>query len=203
MIQLEHIYGFPVIKNEKDGTVEIESNCDYPQQSVECETLYRGIDRQFIEIEKLKYPLNIKEWKVIIEPTEKNIKNYLSSDGIINYLEEIKPRIIDTKTFFKIEVSYSKGKELPNIILHFYQVNYEGKLNIRNADTFSSRCFIDYNIKQLTPERISSLKENNINYKWIKNIPLFPVEMIKFNKDNKINKFKHQELNKGNFQELW
>ena len=74
MIKLDDIYGFPVIQNEKDGTVEIKSDCDYPQQSEECESLYHGIERQFIEIEKLKYPLNIKEWKVIIEPTEENIK---------------------------------------------------------------------------------------------------------------------------------
>ena len=203
MEQIDNIYGFPVIQNEKDGTVEIKSDCDYPQQSQECESLYHGIERQFIEIEKLKYPLNIKEWKVIIEPTEENIKNYFSPEGIMNYLEEIKPRLTDTKTFFKIEVSYSKEKELPNIILHFYRVNHEDKLNIRNTDSFSYRCFIEYNIKQLTPERITSLKENNINHKWIKNIPLFPVEMIKFDLDNNIKNFKHQELNKEYFQELW
>lgn len=203
MIKLDNIYGFPVMKNKKDGTVEIESNCDYPQKSVECETLYHGIERQFIEIEKLKYPLNIKEWKVKIEPTDENLKKYFSPDGIMNYLEEIKPRLIEIKTFFKIEVSYSKGKELPNIILHFYQVNYEGKLNIRNSDAFSYRCFIEYNINQLTTLRLTTLKENNINYKWIKNIPLFPVEMIKFDKEKNINKFIHQELNKDYFQELW
>lgn len=202
MEQIDNIYGFPVIQNEKDGTVEIKSDCDYPQQSQECKSLYHGIERQFIEIEKLKYPLNIKEWKVIIEPTEENIKNYFSPDGIMNYLEEIKPSLTDTKTFFKIEVSYSKEKGLPNIILHFYRVNYEGKLNIRNADTFSYRCFIEYNIKQFTPERITSFKENNINFKWIKNIPLFPVEMIKLDEENNIKKFKHQELNKDYFQEL-
>lgn len=199
MIKLDDIYGFPVIQNEKDGTVEIKSDCDYPQQSAECESLYHEIERQYIAIEKLKYPLNIEEWKVIIEPTEENINNYFSPEGIMNYLEEIKPRLIDTKTFFKIEVSYSKGKKLPNIILHFYRVNHKGKLNIRNVDAFSYRCFIDYNIKQLTPERISFLKETNINYKWIKNIPLFPVEMIKFDKNNNIKKFKYQELNKEYF----
>ncbi len=199
MIKLDDIYGFPVIQNEKDGTVEIKSDCDYPQQSAECESLYHEIERQYIAIEKLKYALNIEEWKVIIEPTEENINNYFSPEGIMNYLEEIKPRLIDTKTFFKIEVSYSKGKKLPNIILHFYRVNHKGKLNIRNVDAFSYRCFIDYNIKQLTPERISFLKETNINYKWIKNIPLFPVEMIKFDKNNNIKKFKYQELNKEYF----
>lgn len=199
MIKIDDIYGFPVTQNEKDGTVEIKSDCDYPQQSAECENLYHEIERQYIAIEKLKYPLNIEEWKVIIEPTEENRNNYFSPEGIMNYLEEIKPRLIDTKTFFKIEVSYSKGKELPNIILHFYRVNHEGKLNIRNIDAFSYRCFIDYNIKQLTPERISFLKEKNINYKWVKNIPLFPVEMIKFDKDKNIKKFKYQELNKEYF----
>ena len=44
MIKLDDIYGFPVCKNEKDGTIEIDSNCEYPQQSEECENLYQSIE---------------------------------------------------------------------------------------------------------------------------------------------------------------
>ena len=199
MIKLDDIYGFPVCKNVKDGTIEIDSNCEYPQQSEECENLYQSIECVFIEEQKLNFPLNINEWKAIIEPTEKNIKHYYSPEGIILYLQQFKTRLIDKTTFFKLEVHYSQDKSLPNIILHFYEVNYKDNLKVVNTYDFSDRCSVKYNTEQLTPDRIINLEDNNINYKWIRHIPLFPVEVIKFDDDKNIKKFNHQELNKTSF----
>ena len=198
MIKLDDIYGFPVCKNEKDGTIEIDSNCEYPQQSEECENLYQSIECVFIEEQKLNFPLNINEWKAIIEPTEKNIKHYYSPEGIILYLQQFKTRLIDKTTFFKLEVHYSQDKSLPNIILHFYEVNYKDNLKVVNTYDFSDRCSVKYNTEQLTPDRIINLEDNNINYKWIRHIPLFPVEVIKFEGEN-IKNFNHQDLNKSLF----
>lgn len=203
MQKLEDIYGFPVCKNEEDGTIEIDSNCEYPQQSEECENLYQSIECVFIEEQNLNFPLNIKEWKTIIEPTEENIKQYYSPEGIISYMQQFKTRLIDTTTFFKLEVHYSQDKILPNLILHFYEVKYKDTLNINNPNDFSDRCFVKYKTDQLTADRVINLGINNINYKWIRHIPLFPIEAIKFDGDN-IKKFNHQELNKSSFtDEIW
>jgi hypothetical protein len=198
MIKLEDIYGFPVNKNKKDGTIEIESNCEYPCQSEECENLYQSIACVFIEEQNLIFPLKIKEWKAIIEPTEENIRQYYSPAGIILYMQQLKKRLLDTTTFSKLEVNYSKDKSLPNLILHFYEVNYKDTLNVLNTYDFSDRCYVKYNTEQLTPDRIINLSDNNINYKWIRHIPLFPIEVIKF-EDGNIKKFSHQELNKSSF----
>jgi hypothetical protein len=195
MQKLEDIYGFPVCKNEEDGTYEIENDCNYPQENRACKKLYVSIERLFIEEQNLNFPLNIKEWKAIIEPTEENIKQYYSPEGIISYMQQFKTRLIDTTTFFKLEVHYSQDKILPNLILHFYEVKYKDTLNINNPNDFSDRCFVKYNTDQLTADRVINLEKNNINYKWIRHIPLFPIEVIKFEDDN-IKKFNHQELNK-------
>ena len=56
-------------------------------------------------------------------------------------------------------------------------------------------------MKQLTPDRIDSLKQKGINVNWIRNIPLFPAEQIKCDKQDIIMDFKFQELNKSNFSE--
>jgi len=197
-MKLEDIYGFPVCKNEEDGTIVIDSNCEYPQQSEDCENLYQSIECIFIEEQNLNFPLNLKEWKAIIEPTEENIKQYYSPEGIILYMQQFKTRLIDTTTFFKLEVHYSQDKSLPNLILHFYEVNYKDTLNISNSYDFSDRCFVKYNTTQLTPDRIINLGDNNINYKWIRHIPFFPIEVIKFEGEN-IKKFNHQDLNKSLF----
>ncbi len=198
MIKLDDIYGFPVCKNEEDGTIEIDSNCEYPQQSEECENLYQSIECVFIEEQKLNFPLNLKEWKAVIEPTEENIKQYYSPEGIILYMQQFKTRLIETATFFKLEVYYPDDKSLPNLTLHFYEVNYKDNLKVVNTYDFSDRCFIKYNIEQLTQDRIINLGKNNINYKWIRHIPLFPLEVIKF-EDGNIKNFNHQELNKSSF----
>ena len=93
---------------------------------------------------------------------------------------------------------YPQNKSLPHLILHFYEVNYEDTLDIIDNYGFSDRCFIKYNTEQLTPDRIINLEKNSINYKWIRHIPLFPIEIIKFNDGNILN-FNHQELNKSLF----
>ena len=76
MIKLKDIYGFPVSKNEEDGTYEIENDCNHPQENRACKKLYVSVERLFIEEQNLNFPLNIKEWKAVIEPTEENIKKY-------------------------------------------------------------------------------------------------------------------------------
>lgn len=200
MLKLEDIYGFPVSKNEEDGTIEIDSNCFYPCQSEDCENLYQSIEWVFIEELELNFPLNLQEWKVTIEPTEENIKKYYSPKGIILYLQQFKTKLLDTTTFFKLEVFYPQNKSLPHLILHFYEVNYEDTLDISDNYDFSDRCLVKYNTNQLTPDRITNLGDNNINYKWILNIPLFPIQVIKF-EDGNIQNFKHQELNKSLFMD--
>ena len=142
--------------------------------------------------------MNLKEWEVTIEPTEDNIKQYYSLEGIVLYLQQFKTKLIDTTTFFKLEVYYPNDESLPHLILHFYEVNYEDTLDIIDNYGFSDRCFIKYNTDQLTPDRIINLEKNNINYKWIRHIPLFPIEIIKFDDGNILN-FNHQELNKSSF----
>jgi len=56
-------------------------------------------------------------------------------------------------------------------------------------------------MKQFTPDRIESLEKKGINVNWIRNIPLFPAEQIKFDNQGIIMDFKFQELNKSNFIE--
>jgi hypothetical protein len=202
MKELEDFLGFPARINREKGTVEFETNCNYPNQSDECAKLFESIERIYIDELKLKFPMHIKEWKAIIEPTDENLSNYYCYDGIKHYLQQHKNKLIDTTTFFKPEVHYGRDQKLPSLILHFYQVNYDGKLNINNSYGFVNKCSIHYkDMKQLTPDRKQNLIQNGINVNWIRNIPLFPAEQIKFDKQDIIMDFKFQELNKSNFIE--
>ena len=44
MKKLPSLFGFEVIKNEEDGTVEIDVNCTFPEISIECRKLYQAIE---------------------------------------------------------------------------------------------------------------------------------------------------------------
>jgi hypothetical protein len=81
-------------------------------------------------------------------------------------------------------------------------VNYDEKLNINNSYGFVNKCSIHYkDLKQLTPDRKQNLIQNGINVNWIRNIPLFPAEQIKFDNQDTIMAFRFQELNKSNFSD--
>jgi hypothetical protein len=199
---LPDFYGFPARLNKEKGTVDIQSNCEFPNQSKECNELLKSIERLFIDEAQLKYPLNIKYWKAVFEPTQENIKKYYSPEGIKVYVQELKNRLIGNTTFLKPEVHYGKDKELPYLILHFYQGNYDGKLNIHDSYDFVDTCIIEYkDLKHLTPDRKLNLIQNGVNVNWVRNIPLFPAELIKFDNQDTIMDFKFQELNKSNFND--
>lgn len=206
MKKLPSLFGFEVSKNEEDGTVEIDVNCTFPEISNECRKLYQTIEIVLIKEEQLKYPLKIEEWTSIIEPTNENIIKYYSVDGFKLFIEENKDKFIDTFTFYKPEIVYVNDEDdLPNIIFHFYNVNHKGELNINNPFDFSDNCFISYkNTNQFTDSRIEKLINSGINEILIQYVPMFPVEIIKFNEHGELLNFRHQELNKPIYNnEIW
>lgn len=148
--------------------------------------------------EELNYPLKIEEWNLIIEPTNENILKYYSLDGFKLFIDENKDKFIDTITFYKPEVMYVNDEDdLPYIIFHFYKVSYEGELNILTTFDFSDNCLISYKFtNQFNARRIEKLIDSGINEILIQYIPMFPVEIIKFNDNGDIINFRHQELNK-------
>lgn len=198
MKTLPTLFGFEAYRNEEDCTIEIDNNCIFPQISDECRKLYQAIERMLIAEEQLKYPLKIDEWNTIIEPTKENIEKYYSLEGFKLFVEENKDKFIDTVTFYKPEIEYANEEDdLPNIIFHFYKVSYEDELNILTTFDFSDYCFISYkDTNQFTDSRIEKLVNSGINEILIQYIPMFPIEIIKFNENGNIINFRHQELNK-------
>ena len=198
MKTIPSLFGFKATKNEEDCTISIDNNCTFPQISDECKLLYQAIERMLIAEEELNYPLKIEEWNLIIEPTNENIEKYYSLDGFKLFIDENKDKFIETITFYKPEIVYVNDEDdLPYIIFHFYKVSYEGELNILTTFDFSDNCFISYKFtNQFNARRIEKLIDSGINEILIQYIPMFPVEIIKFNEYGDIKDFRHQELNK-------
>ncbi len=198
MKTIPSLFGFKATKNEEDCTISIDNNCTFPQISDECKLLYQAIERMLIAEEELNYPLKIEEWNLIIEPTNENILKYYSLDGFKLFIDENKDKFIDTITFYKPEIVYVNDEvDLPKIIFHFYNVSYEDDLNILCTLDFSDNCFIYYkNTNQFTASRIEKLIDSGVNEILLQYIPMFPMEIIKFNENGDTINFRHQELNK-------
>jgi hypothetical protein len=193
MEDLEEIYGFPVFQ-EKENMV-IDTNCNYPQQSSACKRLFVALESIKLEDENIIFPLKVKRWSVIIDPTEENIIQYFSMRGIMRYIEQYHSRLKDTITFFKPEVYFPSKYSLPVLTLHFYELNYEGRLNISNAYQLSNLCMIDVRDIKITPYRLYELEKYNIDVDWFKHLPFLPMELIKFDETGNIMEFQHQKLN--------
>lgn len=193
MEELKKIYGFPVKRNEK--SVEIHSDCCFPQQSDECYRLYLAIQKIIIEEEKIKFPLKLKKYKSIIKPTAENLNNFFSMNGLMKYNQQYYSRLKDTITFYKPEIYFNKGNNLPTMILHYFELNYEGKLDIKNADDLSAKSMVHTKDINITTERIDELEKHHISIEWLKFIPLLPMERIKFDEQGNVMEFKHQKLN--------
>ncbi len=194
MRKVEKLHGFPVEKDNEKGIVIIKSDCDHPLQSNACKSLYQDIEKLILKDEKIKFPVNVHEWQVIIEPTEQN-KMYYSFEGILKYINQYKKRIIGTTTLFKPEIYFNEKYNLPIITLHFYLLSYNGELFVENSTHLSNIFLISVKDILITPERRKKLEENNINVEWIKHIPFLPMELIKFDDNGNVQEFTHQKLN--------
>lgn len=197
MKELDTIFGFPIIRDNENQTATIQSDCNHPFQSSACKSLYKEIEKVILQDEKVKFPLNVNEWQLIIEPLNENLI-YYSYEGLLSFIEQYKNRIKGTITFFKPEIHYHGNFDIPVIILHFYELTYNGKLEVKNIDDFISKCLIPTKDIKFTPDRIRILEENNINVEWMKHIPFLPMEPIKFDYKENIKDLSHQKLNLPN-----
>lgn len=193
MEDLDKIYGFPV--EQEDENVIIHTNCNYPQQSSACKRLFMALESIKLEDENIVFPLKVKRWSLIIDPTEENITQYFSMKGIMSFIQKYYSRLKDTITFFKPEVYFPSKYSLPVLNLHFFELNYEGRLNISNAYQLSTLCMIVVKDIKVTPYRLYELEKYNIDVDWFKHLPFLPMEQIKFDKTGNIMEFKNQKLN--------
>lgn len=191
MENIKEICGFPIKKENE--FIAIHSDCNFPLQSLECYNLYLAIEKTILKGNEIKFPLNLKKWKEIIKPTPENLNEFFSMKGIMKFIQQYYPQLNNTITFYKPEIYYTRGNNLPTLALHFYQFNYEGKLNIKNEDELTAKCMIHTKDIDFTSERVHALEKYNID--WFKHIPLLPMEQIKFDEAGNVMEFQHQKLN--------
>jgi hypothetical protein len=196
MKKLKPLFGFEC-KLDDDGLVELEIDCEFPQDNSNCLKFYRELEKQKIVDSKIDFPIRLIHWTVTINPTDRlTIMNYFSIDGLKKIVEEHKSKLIGKTTFVKPQVEYNKRVKYPNLNLHFYQVSGEVGMMIFDIDDMIESCFIQYeNTQQFTTKRLADL-EPYINPMELQIMSFLPMELVRFNSKGEIDDFQQHLLAK-------
>ena len=184
MKKLKPLFGFEC-ESDEQGLVSIDVDCEFPQDTDNCEILYKRLEELKIIESKIEFPLKLNHFIVTLNPTDKyTIMNYFRIDGIKKIVEENKSKLIGKMTFVKPEVQYNKKAKYPNLHIHFYQVSDDKGIEILDIQDMLETCFIYYeNTKQFTKKRLSDLEEF-VNPLELQVMTFFPMELVEFDIEN-------------------
>jgi hypothetical protein len=196
MKKLKPLFGFEC-RLDDDGLVEVDIECEFPEDNSNCLKFFRQLEKQKIIDSKIDFPIRLIHWKITINPTDRfTIMNYFTIDGLKKIVEEHKSKLIGKTTFVKPQVEYNKKVKYPNLNLHFYQVSDEVGMMIFDIDDMIESCFIQYeNTKQFTAKRLADL-EPYVNPMELQIMSFLPMELVMFNTNGEIEDFQQHLLAK-------
>lgn len=196
MKKLKPLFGFEC-RLDDDGLVEVDIECEFPEDNSNCLKFFRQLEKQKIIDSKIDFPIRLIHWTVTINPTDRfTIMNYFTIDGLKKIVEEHKSKLIGKTTFVKPQVEYNKKVKYPNLNLHFYQVSDEVGMMIFDIDDMIESCFIQYeNTKQFTAKRLADL-EPYVNPMELQIMSFLPMELVRFNTNGEIDDFQQHLLAK-------
>lgn len=196
MKKLKPLFGFEC-RLDDDGLVEVDIECEFPEDNSNCLKFFRQLEKQKIIDSKIDFPIRLIHWTVTINPTDRfTIMNYFTIDGLKKIVEEHKSKLIGKTTFVKPQVEYNKKVKYPNLNLHFYQISDDEGMMIFDIDDMIESCFIHYdNTKQFTSKRLTDL-EPYVNSKELQIMSFLPMELVMFNDKGEIDFFQQHLLAK-------
>ena len=196
MKKLKPLFGFEC-RLDDDGLVEVEIDCEFPEDQSNCLKFYKQLEAQKIIDSKIDFPIRLIHWTITINPTDRfTIINYFTIDGLKKIVEEHKSKLIGKTTFVKPQVEYNKKVKYPNLNLHFYQVSDDEGRMVFDIDDMIDCCFINYkNTQQFTPKRLADL-EPYVNPMELQIMSFLPMELVRFNSKGEIDDFQQHLLAK-------
>lgn len=196
MKKLKPLFGFEC-RLDDDGLVEVEIDCEFPEDQSNCLKFYKQLEAQKIIDSKTDFPIRLIHWTITINPTDRfTIMNYFTIDGLKKIVEEHKSKLIGKRTFVKPQVEFNKRVKYPNLNLHFYQVSDDEGMMVFDIDDMIESCFIHYeNTKQFTEKRLADL-EPYVNPMELQIMSFLPMELVRFNSKGEIDDFQQHLLAK-------
>jgi hypothetical protein len=190
--------GYKVVKDE--NIHYIDDFPEFPNVNKKSKKKFQSIERIILNEKFICFPLKFNLIERVIQLTEDN-EEYFSFTGIKNRIEKDKLLFVNTKTFFKIKVSFVDNNTELKII--YYTIDENGLNDCSSMEMMLNIIFIKYNVKQFTPKRVEFLMNVvKLDMEEIRQIPLIPVQWLDYGDDGNLLELKNikivdNELNKN------
>ena len=179
----EHFYlnGYEFIKDNNINY--IDNFPEFPNKNSRSKKTFQTLERIILTEKELEFPLNFNITERVVELHE-DTSIYFSTLGLKKLIDRDKEIFKDTKTFFKIKISWVSNVVV--LVITYYTLdNQKGLINCFSLDDMLDNIFINYNTKQFTTKRIEYLKKfPKLKIDEIKQIPIIPVRWLDDNIDN-------------------
>lgn len=179
----EHFYlnGYEFIKDNNINY--IDNFPEFPNKNSRSKKTFQTLERIILTEKELEFPLNFNITERVVELHE-DTSIYFSTLGLKKLIDRDKEIFKDTKTFFKIKISWVSNVVV--LVITYYTIdNQKGLINCFSLNDMLDNIFINYNTKQFTTKRNEYLKKfPNLKIDEIKQIPIIPVRWLDDNIDN-------------------
>lgn len=180
--------GYKVVKVENKNFKYLDDFPEFPNNDIRSKTTFQDVERVILEEKNIKFPIKFNITERIVKMNIDN-EEYFSLTGIKNLIYKDLHLFRNTTTCLKIRIDYEEDKPILKII--YYTIDNDNGLNsCLSLEKFLNFIFINYDLKLWTEKRVDYLENVvKLNFKEIKQIPIFPVQWLDFDEDGNLIEF--------------
>jgi hypothetical protein len=163
----------------------IDNFPSFPNQEVNSKVMFQSLERDILNEKTIHFPIKLIKSERVLK-LSKETEKYFSVSGIINFIQKEKRLFINTKTFFKLKISFNNN-DLELKVIYYTIHNEKGLTSCNSLKDLLDLIFINYEVNQFTKNRVGVLKNNkNIDIDLIRQIPLFPVQWLNYDENGNL-----------------
>ncbi len=180
--------GYKIFKVEKENLLYLDKFPEFPNKDNRSKSTFQDVERIILNEKKLEFPIKFNITERVVK-LNIDTEEYFSLTGINNLISKDLQLFKNTTTCFKIRIDYEENK--PTLKLIYYTIDNENGLNnCLSLERFLNFIFINYDLKLWTKERVDYLENVvQLNFKEIKQIPIFPVQWLDFDEEGNLKEF--------------
>jgi hypothetical protein len=183
MKKKDNLNGYKVVREGE--ILYIDEFPNFPNQNKKSKEVFQAVERIILNEKFIFFPtkFNITE-RVVLYAI--GTEDYFSISGIKNLIDRDKLLFIDTKTFFKIKISFIDS--IMELKIIYYTIDDDkGLIYCDSFENLLEIICIKYNTKQFTPKRVEFLTNvANLKMNELKQIPIIPVQWLNFDKNGNL-----------------
>jgi hypothetical protein len=186
-----NLNGYKLVKD--DTTYHIEGFPEFPNKNKKSKETFRKLESVILKEEELVFPLKFSITERVVQLSI-GTEEYFSITGIENLINRDKSLFLNTKTFFKIKISFIEN--ITELKIIYYTIdNNKGLIDCNSFEMLLDIISIQYNVKQFTPRRVEFLTDVvKLRMNEIRQIPIIPVQWLRYDVNGNLEEFPNLQL---------